>query len=138
MEKRTFKIGTTSFIIPDNIIPNVKKIGRFFDEIELLVFESLPLDVVPCQEDIKVLARMGQDLEVGYNIHLPVDISLTAQTPKQRQQAADILQGVVDRFSPLLPSTFTLHLDMDKGLSGVDGITAWQERAQDGLGRFLG
>ncbi|PIE60952.1 MAG: sugar phosphate isomerase [Desulfobacterales bacterium] len=137
MEKRTFTIGTTSFIIPDNIIPNVKKIGRFFDEIELLVFESQPIDVVPSKHDVEILAHLGQDLEVGYNVHLPVDVCLTAQTPSGRQQAADILQSVVDRFFPLSPSTFTLHLDMDKGVSGVDAIAAWQEQAQDGLARFV-
>jgi hypothetical protein len=41
---RLFRLGTTSFIVPDHIIPNVMKLGYFFDEIELLVFESDPLD----------------------------------------------------------------------------------------------
>ena len=35
-----FKICTTSFIYPDHYIPNVKMLGPFVDEIELLVFES--------------------------------------------------------------------------------------------------
>ena len=52
MEKR-FKLGTTSFIFPDHIIPNVRKLGAFFDEIELLVFESQPEDVLPSNEDVQ-------------------------------------------------------------------------------------
>jgi hypothetical protein len=35
-----FKLATTSFIYPDDYIPNVKMLGPFVDEIELLLFES--------------------------------------------------------------------------------------------------
>ena len=41
-KKWPFKLGTTSFIDPGPIVDNVKKLGLVFDEIELLVFESLP------------------------------------------------------------------------------------------------
>ena len=37
-----FKIGTTSFIYPDLYVPNVRMLGPFVDEIELLLFESGP------------------------------------------------------------------------------------------------
>jgi len=129
---RQFKLGTTSFIYPDNIIPNVRKIGEFFDEIELLVFESLPEEVLPSIDDVGELASLGRDLNLTYNVHLPVDISLTAE-PRDRQQAADILKRVLERFSPLAPTTCTLHMDMDKTGSHPDDLKAWEERAHDGL-----
>ena len=56
---RPFRLGTTSFIYPDHIIPNVQKIGRFFDEIELLVFESSPKGVLPSREEIRVLEQLS-------------------------------------------------------------------------------
>jgi len=133
MIPRQFRLGTTSFIYPDNIIPNVRKIGKFFDEIELLVFESLPEAVLPSNEDVRELEVLGRDLDLGYNLHLPVDVSLTAESRRDRQSAADTLKQVLDRFAPLGPSTCTLHLDMDKNLLAPEDLKAWEERARKGL-----
>ncbi|MCG8689040.1 MAG: sugar phosphate isomerase/epimerase [Desulfobacterales bacterium] len=133
MKPRRFRLGTTSFIYPDFIIPNVKKIGRFFDEIELLVFESQPDEVVPSKADVAELKTLGEDLDLTYNIHLPVDVSLTHESEGERRKAADTLLKVIDRFAPLAPTTHTLHLDMDKSLSGKEEIKAWEDRATHGL-----
>ena len=67
-----FKIGTTSFIYPDHIIPNVKILGRYLDEIELLLFESTP-DSLPSKEEITTLATLATELDLTYHIHLPLD-----------------------------------------------------------------
>ena len=64
MMKKPFRLGTTSFIYPDHIIPNVKKIGAFFDEIELLVFESKPKEVMPPPGDVKELAGLSRGLNL--------------------------------------------------------------------------
>ena len=131
--KRPFRLATTSFIYPDHIIPNVKKIGAFFDEIELLVFESKPEGVIPSKADVKELALLARDLDLTYNVHLPTDISLSAATERERQDAADTLKGVIERFSPAPVTSFTLHLEMDKPLPPHKAITAWQKNARKGL-----
>lgn len=131
--QRYFRLGTTSFIYPDHIIPNVRKIGRFFDEIELLVFESIPDEVIPSAEDVKTLARLGKELDLTYNIHLPVDVSLTSASARERQKAADILNRVLERFARVCPTSHTLHLDRDRALGDGDGIAAWEENARKGL-----
>lgn len=133
MIKRPFRLGTTSFIYPDNIIPNIKKIGAFFDEIELLVFESKPKGVIPSKNDVKTIARLARDLDLTYNIHLPTDINLSAPNRQARQDAADTLKQVIERFSSAPVTSFTLHLEMDKHRPSKDGIEAWQEDARQGL-----
>jgi len=77
---RSFKLGTTSFIFPDHIIPNVKKLGGFFDEIELLIFESQPASVLPSKADVKELLYLSQKHDLNYNIHLPTDVSLSGES----------------------------------------------------------
>jgi sugar phosphate isomerase/epimerase len=134
--KRPFRIGTTSFIYPDHILPNVKKIGRYFDEIELLIFESRPYTVLPDRTEITELSRLSETLNVAYNIHLPTDVSLTHQTASARQHAADTIARVVDLCRPLAPSTHTLHLEMG-GTDSPENRTAWQARAEDGLERLM-
>lgn len=138
---RPFRLGTTSFIYPDRIIPNVRKIGTSFDEIELLVFESLPFgnlceEVIPSAAEVRELKLLGRDLDLTYNVHLPVDISLTSPSARDRQKAADTLNRVMERFAPLNPVTHTLHLDMDRACTSPDEIRAWEERVRNGLDRF--
>ncbi len=137
IKKRKFRLGTTSFIYPDHIIPNVRKTGRFFDEIELLVFESLPRDVIPSKDDVRELQLLGEDLNLTYNIHLPVDVSLTADSAQERQKAADTLNLVMERFSPLAPTTLTLHLDMDRDMTDPYEILSWKDRARKGLSLWV-
>ena len=133
MIKRPFKIGTTSFIYPDYIIPNVKKIGAFFDEIELLVFESKPEAVIPSRDDVRELAELSRDLDLTYNVHLPTDINLSAPNLQLRRDAADTLKRVIERFSIAPVTSFTLHLEMDKPMPSKEGIKAWQKNARHGL-----
>jgi sugar phosphate isomerase/epimerase len=134
--KRPFRIGTTSFIDPDHILPNVKKIGRFFDEIELLIFESMPESVLPGKTEIAELARLSETLDVTYNIHLPTDVSLTHPSLRARQHAAETIARVVDLCRPLAPSTHTLHLEM-VGCDTSEKTDAWQALARDGLTRLM-
>ena len=38
-----FTLATTSFIYPDDYVPNVRRLGPYLDEIELLCYESAHL-----------------------------------------------------------------------------------------------
>ncbi|SDU45768.1 cobamide remodeling phosphodiesterase CbiR [Desulfobacula phenolica] len=138
---KPFKLGTTSFIFPDHIIPNVKKLGAFFDEIELLVFESLPEEVLPSKDDVKTLLELSQKLNLTYNIHLPIDVSLTCDNLEKRQKAADMLLKVIDLFAPLEPSTQTLHLEMPQRIKTDTGnlkqLKEWEEKTRQGLGALV-
>jgi len=138
---RLFRLGTTSFIVPDHIIPNVIKLGPFFDEIELLVFESDPPDVLPSKEDVKTLLSLSRDLNLTYNIHLPTDVSLSDESAQKRQVAADTLLSIIDRFAPLNPSTYTLHLDMPQDIrqdmENKKKMEAWVNTTRNGLNALL-
>lgn len=138
---KPFKLGTTSFIFPDHIIPNVKKLGPFFDEIELLVFESRPVEVLPSQTDVKELLNLSQEHDLTYNIHLPTDISLTHESLKKRQKARDTILKVIDLFAPLTPTTHTLHLDMPsdvkKKIGNKKKLENWVNQTRQSLGTLI-
>ncbi|RLC06739.1 MAG: sugar phosphate isomerase/epimerase [Deltaproteobacteria bacterium] len=142
---KPFKLGTTSFIFPDHIIPNVKKLGRAFDEIELLVFESQPAEALPSKDDVKELLTLSRELDLTYNIHLPVDISLTHEFLAKRQKARDSLLKVIDLFVPLNPTTHTLHLELPlniktnikMGKKNQKKLKIWEENTRKSLGEFV-
>jgi hypothetical protein len=64
-----FKLATTSFIYPDDYIPNVKMLGPFVDEIELLLFESNAIESFFSASIIDKLQRLATDLNLSYNSH---------------------------------------------------------------------
>ena len=138
---KSFKLGTTSFIFPDHIIPNVKKLGPFFDEIEILVFESQPKEVLPSKNDIKELLCLSKELDITYNIHLPIDVSLTHESLEKRQKAKDTFLEVIDIFAPLNPTTHTLHLEMPRDVKNDMGnqkmLNNWEKQTRQSLGALI-
>ncbi len=130
-----FKLGTTSFIFPDDIIPNVKKLGLLFDEIELLIFESIPANVLPSKKDVRLLKQLAEEFDLTYNIHLPIDISPADVSKLKRDQAVETIVKVIELVIPLNPSTHTLHLEfndfknLDNGALYVN--EKWLERCSD-------
>lgn len=107
-----FKLATTSYIYPDRIIPNVSKIGPYLDEIELVLFESEGEDALPDEGEIDALINLACRLDVGFNIHLPIDIFLGDESEEIRSKGVSILKRVFERTSRLNPSIYTLHLDL--------------------------
>jgi sugar phosphate isomerase/epimerase len=133
-----FKICTTSYIYPDHIIPNVKMLAPYLDEIELLLFES-SLDSLPTMQQIKELALLAEQNDLSYNVHLPIDISLTDSDPLVRSRAVNIIKIIFDLTCVLAPSTYTLHLPYndDKTPFNGENLKTWQDFAADGIEKLI-
>ena len=132
-----FKIGTTSFIYPDNYLPNVTLLGPFLDEIELLLFESTGIDSILTNTLIRDLYDLSKAMDLTYNVHLPMDISISDPDPTRQQQATDVLAKIIDRISPLCPSTHTLHIPFSEESYASDNVAKWQERVRRNLEKIL-
>jgi len=106
-----FKLATTSYIYPDAIVPNVVRLGPFFDEIELVLFESKGQNSIPDHTEISHLIELSLLHRVGFNIHLPIDISLGDENEKVRASGISIVRGVIQKTLRLNPSFYVLHLN---------------------------
>ena len=122
-----FKIGTTSFIYPDNYIQNVKMLAPYLDEIELLLFESTP-NSLPSNHEIKELSFLANEYDLSYNIHLPLDISLGTSDISMRDFAIKTIKQLMDITTPLSPTTYTLHLPYDEIDFENERLKRWKER----------
>jgi sugar phosphate isomerase/epimerase len=131
-----FKIGTTSFIYPAGYTQNVTMLAPYVDEIELLLFESAP-DSLPSIHEIKKLSSLSKEFDLTYNVHLPIDISLSDPDPSIRHAATETLKKVIDLTASLSPSTYTLHLSYDENGQETDRIKKWQERLYRSVGHFI-
>jgi len=122
-----FKLATTSYIYPDEIVPNVVKLGPFFDEIELVLFESKSQNSIPKNTEINHLSKLSLLDGVGFNIHLPIDISLGDENEKVRTRGISVVKRVIQKTLCLNPSFYVLHLDPRNrnGQEEMD-IEAWR------------
>lgn len=136
--KFPFKLATTSFIYPDHYAPNVRMLGSFVDEIELLLLESNPPEALPSHTDITELYRSAQEFDVSYNVHLPMDISISDPDATRQQQATEALIRIIELVSPLSPTSYCLHIPYDEGSFAQEKVKNWQERVLMNLERVLG
>jgi len=147
--KFPFKLATTSYIYPDEIIPNVVRLGPFFDEIELVLFESGRPDSIPDPAKIEHLVELSKLYHLGFNIHLPLDLSLGDECDDVRTHGTSITKTVIERTLPLDPSLYTLHLDFinpptpssqkggEEGFIQQKDIAAWRQRVSRSLKEVL-
>ena len=129
-----FKLSTTSYIYPDQIVPNVAMLGPFFDEIELVLFESEGLDNYPDETQMKDLMSLSIHQGVNFNIHLPIDIFLGDEEEEIRVNGVNIVKKVMERTLCLRPSIYTLHLDLrNKDGREETDIETWRSRISQSI-----
>jgi len=131
-----FRLATTSFIYPDHIIPNVKILGQYLDEIELILFESSPASL-PSKPEIKTLFNLAKALDLTYNIHLPLDISLGDNSLAKRNQGVDTIKRIIDLAAPLIASTHTLHLAYNESSKAKTSVAKWQKNVYKSMEQLL-
>ena len=124
-----FKLATTSYIYPDHLIPNVAKLAPFFDEIELVLFESEGQENYPDETELRSLMNLRFNGQLGFNVHLPIDIFLGDKDEGVRLRGISIVKKVIERTLRLKPSLYTLHFDLrnSDGSEETD-IEAWRRR----------
>jgi sugar phosphate isomerase/epimerase len=132
-----FKLGTTSFIYPDHYLPNVKLVGPFVDEIELLLFESGPAESLLPKSVIEDLMQLSRDLSLTYNIHLPTDISIGDRSAARQQHTVDTLVRIVEQTMPLSPTAYALHIPFGDIISDPDAISRRQDIVYRSLEKIL-
>jgi sugar phosphate isomerase/epimerase len=128
-----FRIGTTSFIYPDHYIPNVKMLGPYLDEIELLLFESKGPDALPSGRVIDELAGLADDFGLKYNVHLPTDVSISDPNPAKQRHAVETTIRVMELVNPLAPSVLTLHVPYHEDSLEAHHVKIWQDRVYGNL-----
>lgn len=130
-----FRLAATSFIYPDFIAPNARMLAPFIDEVELLFFESTYPGSLPEPMEIRELLSLSESFGTTYNVHLPLDVSVTARDPEKRQQAVDTVKYCIDLATPLSPTTWTLHLPY--GEEDAENFKHWRDRAEKSLRQLI-
>lgn len=129
-----FRIGTTSYIVPEAILPNIRFLGPFVDEIELVLFESQHESSLPSSSEIAEMKRLASEFDLVYNVHLPTDVFPGDADPAVRHLFRQRILRFIDRTSSLDPTAFILHCES----GNADGTRtsdpdAWLDRSAESL-----
>jgi len=92
-----FRVGSTSYVYPDDILPNVRRLAADgdVDDIELILFEvDDGATNLPDLRTIDALCALAAQHRLTYSVHLPLDFS------RRWQRAASIARQGRARHPP--------------------------------------
>ncbi|MFC1523374.1 cobamide remodeling phosphodiesterase CbiR [Thermodesulfobacteriota bacterium] len=120
-----WRLGATSFVIPADVLENVRFLAGLVDDIQILYFESQAGSSLEHDVPVADLKAVAVDHDLTYTVHLPLDISLGAADPALRQQGLDEICRIIDALHDLSPVCYDLHLnratgDRDQWLENLD------------------
>jgi sugar phosphate isomerase/epimerase len=106
-----FRLGTTSYIIPGELLPNVNFLADKVDDIELVLFESDEITNLPDAATVKALKEAADRFDLTYTVHLPLDTWMGHPEASVRQQSVDKCLRVIERTAPLSPFAYIIHFN---------------------------
>jgi sugar phosphate isomerase/epimerase len=129
------RIGSTSYIYPADILPNVEQLAGTVDDIELVLFEVDEYGSnLPDADTIRRLRALAEEHGFTYTVHLPLDLRL-ADDGSPAHASLDKARRVIERTRALAPWGYVLHLNGEAllGQPTAEGIRRWQAQARRSL-----
>jgi sugar phosphate isomerase/epimerase len=130
----TFRLGATSFVYRDHVVPNVEKLASRVDDIEILLFDVD--EDLPSPADVARLAALKHEHRLSYTVHTPLDASLASADENLRVRSVDKVRRALDWARPLEPLACPVHVyfgDREHDESPPRDLDAWRHRATRSL-----
>ena len=131
MKDLPFRLGTTSYIIPADILPNAHYLAGKVRDIELILFEvDNGPNNLPSEEVIGELSQIASQFDLTYTVHLPLDLKLGEDGSEQDQSLVKA-RRVIECTRGLDPWAYVLHLDGKSVRTSTDTeqIRHWQDQS---------
>jgi adenosyl cobinamide kinase/adenosyl cobinamide phosphate guanylyltransferase/sugar phosphate isomerase/epimerase len=126
-----FRLGTSSYIIPADILPNVRYLAGKVRDVELILFEvDDGQNNLPSGEVIDELIKLAALYDLTYTVHLPLDLKLGADGSEQDVSLIKA-HKVIDLTKRLDPWAYVLHLEGRdvRESKDPDVLRHWQDQA---------
>ncbi len=138
MNKKLLRLGTTSYILFDDILPNVRYLGPLVDDIELVLFESEQESNLPSPQVVSELRRLSKEHGLSYTVHFPLDIYPGSCLQSERQRCVDTIRRIVDLTRELDSYGYVLHLTPDLyGTVPSENVPRWLDNLDATLASML-
>lgn len=131
MQTYPFRLGTTSYIIPDDILPNARYLAGKVRDIELILFEvDDGPNNLPSPDVIDELIKIASEHDLTYTVHLPLDLKL-GDDGSEYDLSLVKAKRVIECARGLDPWAYVLHLDGKSVRTVTDKelIKRWQDQS---------
>jgi len=134
-----FRLGTTSYIIPADLITNVRFLAPCVDDIELILFEADDESNLPDEKTITDLNEIAVSNGLSYTVHLPLGLLLGAVDEGERRSSVKKAVRIVELTSPLSPAAYVVHFEGDRrGLIPSENMAGWINGLRASVAELLG
>ena len=126
-----FRLGTSSYIIPADILPNAHYLAGKVKDIELILFEvDDGPNNLPSPDVIEELAKIAREQDLTFTVHLPLDLKL-GDDGSERDVSLVKAKRVIECTRRLDPWAYVLHLDGRSVKESNDAalIARWQDHS---------
>lgn len=133
-----FRVGTTSYILHDDLLPNVDFLADKVEDVQLLLFEVDGLSSLPDAATASRLRGMAEAHGLGYTVHLPLDLEFGC--PRRCEASVEKAVRCVRSVDPVGAHSFVLHLPGEVGAAAATR-REWADcacRSLEALGRAAG
>lgn len=127
MPEPRFRLGSTSYVYWDDILPNVRQLGPVVEDIELVLFETDGYSNLPDQTTIAALSALARQYDLTYTVHLPLDLHIAPGDP-----SLALARKIMALTRPLQPFAYIAHLDAREPFR-TGAWAAWREACLAGL-----
>lgn len=128
--RHTFRLGTTSYVYPADLLANAERLAPCVEDIEIVFYESAA--DLPPDETVARLAELGRRHNCSYTVHCPIDKRLGSESAAERNGLAATIREIVRRTRPLTPWAYLLHPDGVTREASPGRVRQWRE-AIEGL-----
>ena len=111
-----FRLGCTSYVFPDHILPNVEFMAEKVDDIELVLFESEDYSNLPDSYTVKSMQDIAEEKDTTFSIHFPIDRQAGANTAVERERFLSSVLKIIKLTKTLPISGYLLHFE---GLTSI-------------------
>ena len=138
-----FRLGTTSYIIPDGLEQNLRWLAGHVEEMQLVLFETPELSNIPTKTEAKNLKTLADDLGMTLTVHLPASIELGDAETSCRRRSAELFRRTVEATLPLGPLLWVFHIvgsEQFTSLAAIDSgeLETQTARAAESLSGLMG
>lgn len=138
MSRLPFRLGTTSYILPTDLVGNALALAGRAEDMELVLFETNEASNLPDGDTIRALMDISRETGMTYSVHFPADVFLGSRDPGERRHSIQTCLRVMDACRPLRPFAYLLHFHGDRrGPVPSDDLPGWLLRTEESLQTLL-
>jgi sugar phosphate isomerase/epimerase len=130
MLNSAFRLGSTSYVYPGDLLYNIERLAGQVDDVELVLFELASGESnLPSLAVVKQMATLAARHQLTFTVHLPYDLRAS---PTGVHPSLHMAKRVIQLMSPLLPHAYIFHLE-GAGIEQPD----WSDQASRAVEALL-